>query len=110
MQLESIDVSCNLLTRLPDSLGMCVSLRRLYASGNQLVNVPSTVGALMHILEVFDISDNPMVRRNAGANDWFPPKTLFLVVLWRGCLSVHAYASVKVSCETSLVPMSIACA
>ncbi|KAI3420784.1 hypothetical protein GPALN_014405 [Globodera pallida] len=52
ISMESLDVHCNMIGRLPDELLRCRSLKTLDVSGNQLTDVPLNIGELHNLVEL----------------------------------------------------------
>jgi internalin A len=61
VELQTLDLHANDLTKLPDNLGQLSELRRLDVHSNKLTGLPPTVGALRK-LEDFDCHDNKLTR------------------------------------------------
>jgi hypothetical protein len=74
--LQSLDISYNLLTTLPDSIGQLKRLLSLGISGNQLKALPESLDVTN--LQVLDLSDNPITNLPRSLNKFAHLRVCFI--------------------------------
>ena len=67
--LKYLDLSCNELTELPDSMGSMKSLKHLFLQTNQLDLLPDALGD-HHVLETLNIAENLLTELPNDIRKW----------------------------------------
>lgn len=66
-QVQILDLSFNQLTELPTSIGTLAHLRELWVNNNQLISLPDTIKNLIHLIRL-DISHNELTEFEPNTN------------------------------------------